>query len=55
MTTTYHIHPAIGIARLGNSPSEFCITPETPGGLPIKCDAHGNTCVHDSQEATVKR
>ncbi len=25
------IHPSIGIARLGNSPSEFFIGPETPG------------------------
>jgi len=25
------IHPAIGIARVGNSPSEFFIGPEIPG------------------------
>jgi len=40
--TTYRIHPAIGIARLGNSPDEFCISPEKPATLPIACDAHGN-------------
>jgi hypothetical protein len=28
---TIKIHPAIGIARLGNSPSEFFIGPEEPG------------------------
>jgi hypothetical protein len=42
MTTTYHVHPGIGIARLGNSPTDFCITPETAGGLPIACDESGN-------------
>ena len=29
--TTIKIHPAIGIARLGNSPDEFFIGPERPG------------------------
>ena len=29
--TTIKIHPAIGIARLGNSPTEFFIGPEKPG------------------------
>lgn len=33
MATTYRIHPAIGIARLGNSP-EFFIGPERPGERP---------------------
>ncbi len=43
MTTRFKIHPAIGIARLGNSPTEFCISPEAPGELPIACDQDGNT------------
>ena len=30
MPTTYRIHPGIGIARLGNSPDAFCISPEQP-------------------------
>jgi hypothetical protein len=34
MATTYRIHPAIGIARVGNSPAEFFIGPERPGELP---------------------
>lgn len=42
MPTKYHIHPAIGIARLGNSPDEFCISPETPAALPIACSSAGN-------------
>ncbi|MEO8427646.1 MAG: LodA/GoxA family CTQ-dependent oxidase, partial [Verrucomicrobiota bacterium] len=28
---TIKIHPAIGIARVGNSPTEFFIGPELPG------------------------
>ena len=42
MPTTYKIHPGIGIARLGNSPDEFCISPEQPAALPLACDALGN-------------
>lgn len=39
---TYKIHPGIGIARLGNSDSEFYLAPETPAGLPMECDGDGN-------------
>jgi hypothetical protein len=39
---TYRIHPGIGIARLGNSPDAFCISPEEPAALPLDCDARGN-------------
>jgi len=47
----YRIHPAIGIARLGNSPDEFCISPETPAALPIECDTEGNPLMSpDGQE-----
>ena len=42
MPSTYCIHPAIGIARLGDSPGEFCISPEKPASLPIACDDQGN-------------
>jgi len=41
----YKVHPAIGIARLGDSPDEFCISPETPAALPIECDERGNPVV----------
>ncbi len=34
MVTTYKIHPAIGIARVGNSPDEFFIGPERVGERP---------------------
>jgi hypothetical protein len=39
---TYKIHPGIGIARLGNSDTEFYIAPETPAGLALECDSNGN-------------
>ncbi|MCG8463194.1 MAG: LodA/GoxA family CTQ-dependent oxidase, partial [Holophagales bacterium] len=38
LSTTYGVHPGIGIARLGNSTSDFLIAPETPAGLPIVCN-----------------
>ena len=42
MPTTYRIHPGVGIARLGNSPDAFCISPEQPAALPLECDRRGN-------------
>ena len=38
---TYRIHPAIGIARLGNSPDSFYIAPESTGAPPIECGPDG--------------
>ncbi|MDG9669524.1 LodA/GoxA family CTQ-dependent oxidase [Hahella sp. CR1] len=43
--STYKIHPGIGIARLGNSETEFYVGPDVPAGLPMECDAQGNTIV----------
>ncbi len=56
MPTIYKIHPGIGIARLGNSPEEFCISPEAPAALPIACDAQGNPLFSPdgTSELTVK-
>lgn len=31
MATTYKIHPAVGITRVGNSPDDFFIGPELLG------------------------
>jgi len=39
--TTFKIHPAIGIARLGNS-EQFYLSPEQIGSLPIECDERGH-------------
>jgi len=38
---TFKIHPAIGIARLGNTDDNFYLAPEQPGALPIACDEYG--------------
>src|SRR5205085_4929969 len=51
MATAFRIHPAIGIARLGNSPTSFYIAPEAAGLLPIECDQNGNPAVKDGKEA----
>ena len=40
--TTYQIHPRIGVARLGNSTTDFYLAPDEIGGLPLQCDDHGN-------------
>lgn len=45
--STYKIHPGIGIARLGNSETEFYIAPEIPAGLPQACDSAGNPILSD--------
>jgi len=34
MATVYKIHPAIGVARVGNSPEEFFVGPERVGAFP---------------------
>lgn len=56
MPTTYAIHPALGIARVGDSPSEFYLSPESTGSLPIACDADGATKTgEDGRELTTTR
>lgn len=46
MTTSspqsYRIHPALGVARLGDSQTEFSIAAETPASRPLACDSNGN-------------
>jgi hypothetical protein len=53
MATKFRIHPAIGIARLGNSPTSFCIAPDEAGTFPIDCDQDGNPIIKDGKEAPV--
>jgi len=36
MAKVYKVHPCIGIARVGNSPNEFFISPEIPGVNPVE-------------------
>jgi len=55
MATKLRIHPAIGVARLGNSPTSFCIAPDQAGVFPIDCDQDGNPIVKDGKEVPVKK
>jgi len=50
MTTTYEIHPKVGVARLGNSPDSFYLAPHSVGGLPIECDARGEELFDEDGE-----
>lgn len=36
------IHPSVGVARLGNSTTEICLSPDKIGGLPFDSDVNGN-------------
>ncbi|MDI1446418.1 LodA/GoxA family CTQ-dependent oxidase [Polyangium sp. 6x1] len=49
------IHPAVGIARVGNSPSEFFIGPEQPGVSPNADPATGRFLPFKDPQARVKR
>ncbi|MBI1800763.1 MAG: 3-isopropylmalate dehydrogenase, partial [Chloroflexi bacterium] len=46
MSRTFRIHPAIGIARLGDSPDEYFVGAEAPGVLP----SLGNGKRRDAQQ-----
>ncbi len=51
----FKIHPAIGIARLGDSPDDFYLAPEQVGQLPIECDRDGNAVLTpDGQEQPIR-
>lgn len=36
------IHPSVGVARLGNSTTDICLSPDSIGGLPYDADSNGN-------------
>jgi len=56
MTNLFKIHPAIGIARVGDSPSEFYLAPEKAGALPIKCDNQGRAVLDkQGREQTIEK
>jgi hypothetical protein len=54
MRARFSIHPAIGIARVGNSPTSFCIASEQRGAFPIECDDAGMPIVKDGVEQPVQ-
>ncbi len=58
MTKVYRIHPAIGVARLGDSPSDYFIGPEAPGippSLTRADDARPATGKYKDQQHRIKR
>jgi L-lysine 6-oxidase len=52
--TQFKIHPAVGIARVGNSKDDFYLEPISIGGLPLECDAQGNERQQDGQPVFVR-
>jgi hypothetical protein len=56
MAARFRIHPAIGIARLGNSPDKFYIAADQGGQLPIQCDDAGYPIIDkDGHEVRITR
>src|SRR5687768_1128640 len=51
----YAVHPAVGVARLGNSPDEFYRGPERSGGLPIACTPDGTPRAGGGKPVFVKK
>ena len=51
MATIYKIHPAIGVARVGNSPTEFFIGPESPDSPGVEIGADGSRNSSDTLQA----
>jgi len=51
----FKIHPAIGIARVGDSPTSFYLAPEQAGQLPIECDQDGNAVIKDGKEQPISK
>src|SRR5262249_61630835 len=51
----FKIHPAIGIARVGNSTTSFYLSPEEAGQLPIDFDQDGNAILNsEGQEQPIQ-
>ncbi|MEY2881280.1 MAG: hypothetical protein RLZZ15_3660, partial [Verrucomicrobiota bacterium] len=42
MPATFKIHPSIGVARLGDSPTEFYLSPDAEHTLPVQCNPDGS-------------
>jgi len=52
---TYKVEPSIGLARVGDSLTEFYLSPETIGGRPIDCDGFGNPVMAGGTPVPVER
>ena len=53
-TPVFKIHPAIGVARVGDSERGFYLSPDRPGRLPIAADADGLAVVEGGAEQRVR-
>ncbi|HZJ64074.1 MAG TPA: CTQ-dependent lysine 6-oxidase LodA [Kofleriaceae bacterium] len=52
---TYKIEPSVGIARVGDSVTDFYLAPDTIGGRPIECDRNGNVKIINGKPVPVER
>jgi hypothetical protein len=57
MGTVYKIHPAVGIARVGNHPNAFFVGPESNGSPSAEIAASGDetTVQHYKSDGKIKR
>jgi hypothetical protein len=55
MADRYFVHPSIGVAREGNSPTEFYLAPAAIGALPTECDELGNAILEEGAVKPVRR
>src|SRR5262245_55731147 len=53
--TTYKIEPSIGVARVGDSVTDFYLAPDKIGGRPIECDKDGNVKTVAGKPVPVER
>jgi L-lysine 6-oxidase len=51
----FEIHPSIGIARVGNSPEQFYLAPDTAGGLPTECKPDGTPIMTKGKPTPVSK
>jgi L-lysine 6-oxidase len=51
----FEIHPSIGIARVGNSPEQFYLGPETIGGLPTECEPDGTPKLNKGKPTPISK
>jgi L-lysine 6-oxidase len=52
---SYKVEPSIGLARVGDSVTDFYLAPETIGGRPTDCDDFGNAKLVDGKPVPVKQ
>jgi len=55
MSQKFEIHPKIGVARLGNSPEQYYLSPETVGGLPVRCDLKTGDVLKNEDGYAIRR